>query len=157
MANGIENGNEVGSDKSNVLFTDKYDIFLPINTFSNGSSGLESISQHLREAIGLKYCEIADLLNRDDRTIWGAYKSAKEKSNNANNNFSSESNIKIPLSIFKDRSLSILEALAEYLKEELNLRYCKIAVLLNKDPRTIWTAYNRAKKKIKNKENAKAS
>jgi len=105
----------------------------------------------------LRYCTIADLLSRDDRTIWGAHKSANEKSNgnssprglwNDSDKISAEeSTVKIPLSIFKDRSLSILESLAEYLKEELNLRYCKIAVLLNKDQRTIWTVYNRAKKK----------
>src|SRR3989344_8285526 len=152
MANII--GNEINEYNPDVgLLTGKYDIFLPINIFSNGASGLESISKYLKDAIGLRYCKIADLLNRDDRTIWGAYKSANEKSNN---NFSSEEfHIKIPLSIFKERSLSVLEALTEYLKDELNLRYCKIAVLLDKDPRTIWTVYNRAKKKIKNRENAK--
>ena len=156
MPNGIENGNEINKCNSNIgPLTNKYDIFLPINIFSNGASGLESISKYLKDAIGLRYCTIAELLNRDDRTIWGAHKSANEKSNG---NFSvEESTVKIPLSIFKDRTLSVLEALAEYLKEELNLRYCKIAVLLNKDPRTIWTVYNRAKKKIKNKENAKAN
>ena len=140
MTSVIENGNESK-------------IFLPINIFSNGTSGLESISKYLRETIGLRFCKIADLINRDDRTILGAYKSANEKSG-INLSFE-ESNIKIPLFIFKDRSLSILEALAEYLKEELNLRYCKIAVLLNKDPRTIWTVYNRAKKK--RKRNAQAN
>ena len=148
MSNAIENGNGIIKDNFNTsLVTNQSDIFLPINIFSNGASGLESISKHLREAIGLRYCKIADLLNRDDRTIWGAYKSANEKSSFGLS--FEESSIKIPLSIFKDRSLSVLEALAEYLKEELNLRYCKIAILLNKDPRTIWTVYNRAKKKRK--------
>ena len=145
MTSVIENRNEINKGNLIGLFTDKCEIFLPINIFSNGSSGLESISKYLREAMGLRYCKIADLLNRDDRTIWGAYESANEKSG-INLSFE-DSSIEIPLFIFKDRSLSILEALAEYLKEELNLRYCKIAVLLNKDPRTIWTVYNRAKKK----------
>ena len=58
----------------------------------------------------------------------------------------------IPSSIFKERSLSVLEALSEYLKETLNLRLCKIADLLNKDQRTIWTVYHRAK--VKRKKNA---
>ena len=53
----------------------------------------------------------------------------------------------IPIFVFKDRSLSVLEAITEYLKEELHLRYCQIAALLNRDDRTIWTVYNRAKKK----------
>jgi hypothetical protein len=147
MPNGIENGNLI--DKDNIInsLIHQSSVFLPINIFANGASGLESISKYLKDDVGLRYCTIADLLNRDDRTIWGAHKSANEK---LNGNLSMEkSTVKIPLSIFKDRSLSVLEALAEYLKEELNLRYCKIAVLLNKDPRTIWTVYNRAKKKRK--------
>src|SRR3989344_3322133 len=132
MKKGIENGSGIVKDCSNVApFTNEVDISLPIDIFSNGASSLESISQYLKEAVGLRYCTIADLLNRDDRTIWGAYKSAKEKSDFQA--LSEDSRIKIPLSIFKDRSLSVLEALAEYLKDELSLRYCRIANLLNKD------------------------
>lgn len=146
MKRGIKNINEINKNSDNSL-TNEPNFFLPLYIFRNGTSGLESISSYLRDAIGLRYCKIADLLNRDDRTIWGAYKSAKEKSNIT---FSiEESSIQIPITIFRDRSLSVLEALAEYLKEELNIRYCKISILLNKDPRTIWTVYNRAKRKRK--------
>ena len=53
----------------------------------------------------------------------------------------------IPSSIFLDRSISVLEAIVKYLKEERNLTYHQIAVLLNRDDRTIWTCYNRALKK----------
>jgi len=55
--------------------------------------------------------------------------------------------IKIPSSILKDRSLSVLEAIVEYLREEKGLTFHRIAVLLNRDDRTIWTAYRRAKEK----------
>tara|TARA_Y100000310_G_C20607360_1_gene776222 strand:- start:730 stop:945 length:216 start_codon:yes stop_codon:yes gene_type:complete len=54
----------------------------------------------------------------------------------------------IPTSIFLDRSISVLEAIAKYLKEEKNLTYHQIAVLLNRDDRTIWTCYNRAIRKV---------
>ena len=148
MANAIENGNEEDScDSYTGNSEENAEIFLPINIFNNEVSSLESISKYLKETVGLRYCKIADLLNRDDRTIWGAYNSAKEKS--GIESAPEGSRINIPLSIFKDRSLSVLEALAEYLKEDLNLRYCRIADLLNKDQRTIWTVYNRAKKKRK--------
>src|SRR3989344_9124743 len=90
------------------------EILLPIDIFSNGASCLESISEYLKEGLNLRYCKIADLLNRDDRTVWGAYKSAKEKSM-INGNFA-DSSVKVQLSIFHDRSLSVLEALSEYLK-----------------------------------------
>lgn len=53
----------------------------------------------------------------------------------------------IPSSIFRDRELSVLEAIAVYLKDSRNMRYAEIARLLNRDDRTIWTAYNRAKGK----------
>jgi Mn-dependent DtxR family transcriptional regulator len=53
----------------------------------------------------------------------------------------------LPSSIFRDRDLSVLEAIAEYLKDKKNLRYSEIAKLLNRDDRTIWTAYTRAKEK----------
>jgi len=55
--------------------------------------------------------------------------------------------VKIPSNIFRDRNLSVLEVLVEYLKEQRNMTYHEIAVLLNRDDRTIWTVYNRAKKK----------
>ena len=35
--------------------------------------------------------------------------------------------------IFKDRTLSVLEAMVEYLKEKQNLTYHQIALLLNRD------------------------
>jgi hypothetical protein len=130
---------------------EKEEIFLPISIFNNGLSGLEAISKYLKEGNVLRYCQIAELLNRNDRTIWDAYNNAKQKSNE---DFSKiESDIKIPLQIFNNRSLSILEALTAYLKEDLNMRYCQIASLLNKDQRTIWTAYNRCIKKRKNEFN----
>jgi hypothetical protein len=58
-------------------------------------------------------------------------------------------NIEIPVEIFQDRNVAVLERLSEYLKDRLNLTYHEIAVLLNRDDRTIWTCYNRAKKKRK--------
>ena len=56
----------------------------------------------------------------------------------------------IPSFIFKDRRLSVLEAIVEYLKDEKKLTFHQIAVILNRDDRTIWTCYSRAKKKRKN-------
>jgi hypothetical protein len=139
----------------NYNFKDKNaakNIFLPTNIFNNGLSGLEAISKYLKENSRLRYCEIAKLINRDDRTIWDAYQNARRKSNE---DFSNEaSKIQIPIEIFNSRPLSILETLTVYLKEELNLRYCQIASLLNKNDRTIWTVYNRATKKKKNGKNS---
>mgnify|MGYP001608488614 CR=1 FL=1 len=57
----------------------------------------------------------------------------------------------IPIAIFEIKKLSALEAICKYLKEELEITYSKIALMLNRDSRTIWTTYNNASKKIKEK------
>ena len=58
--------------------------------------------------------------------------------------------ILIPVSVFEN-DLSALEAVCKYLKEELEFSYNKIALLLNRNHRTIWTTYNNAVVKIKEK------
>ena len=57
--------------------------------------------------------------------------------------------ILLPSHIFQDRSVSVLEAISEYMKDAMGLTYHEIAVLLNRDDRTIWTCYSRAKEKRK--------
>lgn len=56
--------------------------------------------------------------------------------------------VNIPTFIFKDRTLAALESLVVYLKDTQGLTYAQIAKLLNRDDRTIWTTYARAKKKL---------
>lgn len=144
--------NGIGSDPSNLNNlkpSENEEISLPLSIFRNGLSGLEAISKHLKDN-GLRYCDIAKLIGRDDRTVWNAYNSAQEKDNEST---VEESKLFVPLHIFNNRMFSVLENLSVYLKEELRLRYCDIANLLRKDQRTIWTAYNRAKKKRKNVHN----
>jgi hypothetical protein len=53
----------------------------------------------------------------------------------------------VPINIFKDRKLSILERLSSYVKDNYELSYHQIALALGKNDRTIWTVVNRAKKK----------
>jgi len=55
----------------------------------------------------------------------------------------------VPLSVFSNRKLGILEAVVKYLKEN-GLTYHEIAVMLDRDDRTIWATYNKAIKKDKN-------
>ena len=55
--------------------------------------------------------------------------------------------MQIPSLVLRDRRISVLEAIVEYLKDEKKLTYHEIAVMLNRDDRTIWTCYNRAKSK----------
>jgi hypothetical protein len=55
--------------------------------------------------------------------------------------------VDIPSSILRDRSLAPLESIIKYLKETVGLSFHEIAVLLNRDDRTIWTCYRRVRRK----------
>ena len=147
---------------SNLFYTEKSNFFeykinninqvvlLPINIFNNDSlSSLETVTKYMKEELNYRFRDIALLLNRSQKTVWDAYDNSKKK---MDSRFSLDKDIRflIPSFVFKDRSLSFLEALTEYLKDNLNLRYCQISSLLNRDPRTIWTVYYRAKNKRKN-------
>ncbi len=63
----------------------------------------------------------------------------------------------LPVSIFNNKELGSLETTVKYLKEELSLKFHEIALLLNRNDRTIWTAYNVACKKRKEKLPVKES
>lgn len=139
-----ENGTEVAGFPESGNQAEPF--LLPLSIFNNDSlSALEAITKYLKEDCSLRYCEIAAALNRDDRTIWGAYDSARKKS--ALPLAGGGSSLAIPASVFCDRTLSTLEALVRHAREELNLGYRQIATLLNRDYRTIWTVYSRARKK----------
>ena len=72
---------------------------------------------------------------------------AKKKREKAPKQKPPKAEVFIPLSVLLDRKVSVLEVIVEFLKEKLHLSYHKIAVLTNRNDRTIWTVYNRAKKK----------
>ena len=122
------------------------EILIPASIFElSGLSALETICKYLKEELDLNYSKIALLLKRDSRTIWTTYKSALKK--RKENLVVKESKFLIPVSIFTNRKLSVLESIVSYLREKFSLRYSEIAVMLNRDERNIWTVYNRYKKK----------
>jgi len=55
--------------------------------------------------------------------------------------------IDIPSFVFKDRTLSVLEVMVEYLKDNKKMKFHEIAQIINRDDRTVWTVYRRAKLK----------
>jgi hypothetical protein len=52
---------------------------VPLSIFPNKIGALEAIVKYLKENIKMNYSEIAELLNRDDRTIWTVYQRALKK------------------------------------------------------------------------------
>jgi hypothetical protein len=53
--------------------------------------------------------------------------------------------IAIPSFVFRDRSVAVMESLVEFLKDQKGFSIQEIAILLNRNQRTIWTVYHRAK------------
>ena len=124
------------------------EILLPVSIFEvNGLSALECICRYLKDDAGIPYSKIALLLNRNSRTIWITYNNSLIK--RRERFIAKESKFFIPVSVFRNRKLSILENLVSYLKGNFSLRYSEISVLINRDERNIWTVYNRAMKKKK--------
>src|SRR3989344_7923637 len=65
--------------------------------------------------------------------------------------------ILIPIAVYEAKNLSALEIVCKYLKEDLGIGYSKIATLLNRDNRTIWTTYQNAASKRKERLSVKDS
>ena len=123
---------------------DKKEKTLPLSIFNKNISALETIVKYLKDNLNLSYTEIASLLNRNYDPIAITYRNSKKKFQKTLDISSHE---KVPLSIFREKDLSILENLVSYLKLNLRLSFHQIAVLLQRDDRTIWTVYKRALKK----------
>jgi len=122
---------------------------VPIDVFKNGKlSALETISKYMRENCGLTFSKIGKLTNRDSRIIGRTYYNAVKKL--SKKLIVSHPKFYVPIGLLKNRKLSVLENIVSYIKDELKLSYHEIALLLNRDDSTIWTVYNRAKKKRKN-------
>ena len=135
-------------NKDFVKQLDSSTIFLPTGIFSNRKlSFLESIVKYLKENLGYTNHEIALLINRDERNVWTLYNRAQKKDPHSRIKIKDNS-LGIPLVVVCDRNLSILEVVVVYLKDKLNLRNAVIAKLLDRSSKTVWTCYNRAKKKL---------
>lgn len=131
--------------KELVHLLDDKDVLVPFSIFTKKLSILEAITKYLKEEVQLSLHKIGLLLNRNERNIWHTYNNTKKK--HAGHLSITSSRYFFPLSIFQN-NLSILENLVVYAKEDLDLSYHQIAVLTERNDRTIWTMYQRAKKKV---------
>ena len=132
--------------KSERMKEETIKIPLPIFTFKDLGPA-ESLVKYMKENLGMKFSEIARVLNRDDRTIWITYRNAAKKMPARIIEKIEKKKILVPVSILADRRLSILESIVNYLKSK-NFANIKISKVLDKDPRNIYTFYARAKKKL---------
>lgn len=125
------------------LFTKR--ILIPVYIFNKHLSSLEAIVKYLKEELDLSFVKIAELLNRDSRTIWTSYDKARKKY--PHKFVAEDMNYFIPLDIFRNREIAVLENIVVYLKENYNLNFKNIGLVLHRNEKTVWTVYNRAMKK----------
>jgi len=116
---------------------------LPLSVFKNERlSALEIIVKFLKEDIGLTHKEVSEIIGRHIGAVAITYSNAKKK-------FSGKLDVsdgeQIPVSIFLNRKLSVLENLALYLSDKFTVN--QISELLMKNPQTIYTVLRRARNK----------
>jgi DNA-binding CsgD family transcriptional regulator len=113
---------------------------LPLSLFKNDLSCLRLIVCYLRDKRAYSLTTIAHLLHRSVQTIWISYRSSKKIT------ITSSTDYFIPLRIFDDERLTILENIVHYLSGYY--KNVEMARILHKDPRTIWTLKKRIEQKI---------
>ena len=121
------------------------EYLIPCSIFNKRLSSLESVTKYLVENCGLRVSFIAEMFNRDNKTIWQAHKAASKKLPAKFSDLSSK--FWIPASLFANRKLSVLENISAYLKSNYNLSFKQIAEILSRDMTTVRTVYYRAIKK----------
>ena len=123
----------------------KKEVKIPLEVFKQKIGVAESICKYLKENNGLKFSQISRIVGRDQRTIWNNYRNAARK---MEEEIKVDENTKyIPMKVFSNRKLSMLESVIYYLREE-RYRNKEIAEMLDKDARNVWTIWNRARKKV---------
>ncbi len=120
---------------------------IPSNIFSAELSSFETIVKYLHENKDMRLKDIANLLHKSSSTIWITYRNSARK--NSERLPQGDFTISITPESLTHGDLSILEGISWYLKEHYGLQFHKIAQILRRDDRTIWTAWNRASQKLK--------
>ena len=124
---------------------------IPISIFENDKLSIfEALAKYMRENLKMRFVKIASLIGRSDKTVWVTYSKAKKKMPAPFTKLSSE--ITVPISRFSNSNLTIFEGVVLFLKEK-GLTNHEVAVMLHRDDRTIWSVYDRAKKKSKKQKN----
>ncbi len=116
----------------------KSQAYIPLNAFSARLGILEAAVKYLHENRGMRFCEISRTIGRDQRTVWASYANAVRKMPRP---IGEPHGIMVPAEIL--RKGAPLQALVEYCRDTLNMRYCRIAHIIRRDARVIWASANR--------------
>ncbi len=121
-------------------------ISIPVSAMSERKlSPLESVVKYLRENLNLCNLSVSKLAGRSPQVCWTTYRNAVRK--HPGRLADRHSRYDIPVDTLRDGKRSVLEACAIHLKDSCHASFHEIAVLLGRDDRTIWTAYQRGKRK----------
>jgi hypothetical protein len=133
--------------KLSIVDDDKATGMIPTSVFSGGMGVLETVVKYLHENERLSLKEISLLLKRTQNNIAVSYRNSKAKQPKPYTSLSSP--INIPTTIFSKKN-TCFESICLYLKDTLGLSFRGIGKLLDRNERTVWTIYKRAKRKVKN-------
>lgn len=122
-------------------------LLIPCTVFSKKLSSLQAITKYLVENLEIGLRDIGKILGRSDQGIWQAYNQSKKKVSEKIK--PGVTRYWIPARVVADKRLSVLESIVRYLKDEYSLNYHKIALVIKRDDRTVWTIYKRAMRKQK--------
>ncbi|NOZ81007.1 MAG: hypothetical protein GXP63_05010 [DPANN group archaeon] len=129
---------------------------VPARLFADRKLGvLEILVRYLKDHRQMSFKEIGKIIQRDNRTIWASYHNACQKRQKMQ--LPKKPQIYIPLVSFADRRLGPAENVIYHLHAKEQIPFSRIAELLRRDPRTVWTAFAHAKKKMNSREDADAA
>jgi DNA-binding NarL/FixJ family response regulator len=117
---------------------------IPLSAFKAPLSSLELIVKYMKEDLGYSNKKIALILNRSSQNIWITYRNALAKHPMRLPVERSEHDI--PIDIFTDTRLSVLESIVLFLRKTLTNE--EIAQRINRDKTTIATVKHRGMRKI---------
>jgi len=133
-----------------ILITVKQDLKVPLTIFSN-KKPFQTLTKWLHDQ-GLSTTIIARMLNRSQQAVWLSISKAKKQQSSTvlTSSKPSRTGLEIPISIFQDRDLSIMEHLVLFLSNK-GFSQSQIASMLDRSLKTIWTWKSRALKKLQAK------
>jgi len=137
---------ERGLDIEDIArLVDEKDITVPITVFALDISPSEALCKYLKENRGLSFRKIGVFLNRDERSAWTSYQRAQKK--HPEPFPSMDDALAIPVSIFTQRDLSILEHVVSFALTRTGMSIPALSRLLCKHPSALHTVAKRAAKK----------
>ncbi|MBI1969079.1 hypothetical protein HYS48_00155 [Candidatus Woesearchaeota archaeon] len=121
---------------------------IPLSIFTKDTKDLgatEIVVKYLREHLEFSFSQIAEHLRKSERNVRTSYTHAKQKQ--VGTIQVEESDFFLPLANLQDSKFTVIEHLVVHLREHYQLRFSEIARLLERNERTIWTVYARARRK----------